>query len=355
VIHQLLVYGSYGYTGRLIITLAETYGLQPILAGRNEKALRLQSQAHALPYRVFPLSDPQTLDEGLRDVHTVLHCAGPFSVTSKPMADACLRNRVQYLDITGEIEVIEALAARDLEAMAGQVMLMPGTGFDVVPTDCLALFLKEQLPSATHLMLAIRGTGPLSHGTASTMLEHRSRGGMIRREGKLQRVPTAWRSRTIDFGDGKRRSAMTIPWGDVASAFRTTGIPNIEVYAAVPPAVIFAARTSRYVQPLLASSFAKNFLQRRIDARPAGPDQHELHYGKSFIWGRVEDAAGRFVEGRIEGPNGYMLTAHVALMIATRVLKGDHSPGFLTPAAQFGSGLIRQAPRIKFEAPTATR
>ena len=43
------------------------------------------------------------------------------------MADACLRNRVHYLHITGEIDVFEALAARDAEAKSRGVMLLPGS------------------------------------------------------------------------------------------------------------------------------------------------------------------------------------------------------------------------------------
>ena len=342
--NQLLVYGSYGYTGRLIVDLAHTYGIRPVLAGRDVSAVRAQAAERGLEHRSFRLDDPAAVDRGLAGIHTVLHCAGPFSATSKPMADGCLRGGVNYLDITGEIEVIEALFARAAEASAAGIMLMPGTGFDVVPSDCLALSLKEAMPAATRLMLGIRGTGPLSHGTATTMVEHRTRGGLIRLNGKLVRVPTAWHTRTIDYGDGKPRSAMTIPWGDIATAYHTTGIPNIEVYAAVPKATIMAAKLSRYAGPLLATSLVKNFLKRRIDARPAGPSEHELQHGASFVWGRVEDNVGNVVEGRVRGPNGYLLTAHTALNIARRVLNEDFSPGFHTPARLYGSRLILEVP-----------
>src|SRR5205823_3031807 len=113
-----------------------------------------------------------TMDDCLREVQVVLHCAGPFSRTAKPMADGCLRNRVHYLDITGEIGVFESLAARDGEAKSAGVMLMPGVGFDVVPSDCLAAHLNRRLPSATKLTLAIQGQSRLSRGTLTTMLEN---------------------------------------------------------------------------------------------------------------------------------------------------------------------------------------
>jgi short subunit dehydrogenase-like uncharacterized protein len=335
-----LVYGSYGYTGRLIADLAESYGLRPILAGRNAQALAEQATRLGLEYRAFALDDSAGMDAALRDVKAVLHCAGPFTHTSAPMAAACLRNGVHYLDITGEVEVMEALAARSAEARAAGIMLMPGTGFDVVPSDCVSLHLKKKLPSATRLMLGIRGTGGLSHGTATTMVEHRSRGGLIRRNGKLQPVPTAWRARQIDFGDGKERTAITIPWGDVSTAYHTTGIPNIEVYAAVPKALRYLAVGARYLGPILGSSFVKRQMKRRIDARPAGPSEDQLKHGACFVWGRVEDDAGNSAEARLRGPNGYLLTAHTALLILQRVMAGDFAPGFQTPARKYGEKLV---------------
>jgi short subunit dehydrogenase-like uncharacterized protein len=337
---RALIYGANGYTGRLITRYAAQYGIAPILAGRNEAAVAELAGAHGLEGRAFALDDARRLDDALRDVDVVLHCAGPFSRTAQPMVDACLRRRAHYLDITGEIEVMELMASKDAAARAAGIMIMPGTGFDVVPSDCLALQLKERLPSATQLMLGIRGTGALSHGTATTMVEHRARGGLVRRNGKLQRVPIAWRSRTIDYGDGKARMAITIPWGDVATAYYTTGIPNIEVYAAVPPMARYGALAARAFAPLLATSFVQRLLQRRINARPPGPSNEELERGASFVWGRVEDEAGNSQEARFRGPNGYLLTAHTALTILKRVLTRQFSAGFQTPARQYGSGLV---------------
>jgi short subunit dehydrogenase-like uncharacterized protein len=339
---RALIYGANGYTGRLIARLSGSYQLRPVLAGRNEAAITGQAKQLGLESRVFSLDDANALDAGLRDVDVVLHCAGPFSQTAAPMAAACLRTGTHYLDITGEVEVMEALASRDAEARAAGIMLMPGTGFDVVPSDCLALHLKQRLPDATRLLLGIRGTGALSHGTATTMVEHRARGGLIRLAGKLVQVPAAWRSRPIDFGDGKLRTAITIPWGDIATAYRTTGIPDIEVYAAVPAATRYAARAARYLGPVLASRFVKKQLKRLIDARPAGPDEEQLRTRASYVWGRVENRNGDAAEARLRLPNGYLLTAQTALAILTRVLGGDFSAGFQTPARQYGADFILQ-------------
>jgi len=198
----LLIYGANGYTGALIAQLAVARGLQPILAGRSRTALAAVAGPLGLDYRVFALEDAAALATGLADARVVLHCAGPFAHTARQMADACFRTHTHYLDITGEIAVFEALAARDAEARAAGVMLLPGAGFDVVPSDCLAAHLKRRLPSATSLALAFQVLGRVSRGTANTAIENVARGGMVRRDGKLLAVPAAYKNRTIDLGRG---------------------------------------------------------------------------------------------------------------------------------------------------------
>ena len=197
---RFLLYGANGYTGRLIAREAAGRGLPAVLAGRNAEAVGELARQSKLDHRVFSLDDPTAVDAGLNDVGAVLNCARPFSRTARPLADACLRRGVHYLDVTGEISVFEELAARDAEARAACVMLLPGVGFDVVPSDCLAAHLKRRLQAATKLALGFQAAGRYSRGTATTMMENLPREGMVRRRGVLTRVPLAWRTRVIDFG-----------------------------------------------------------------------------------------------------------------------------------------------------------
>jgi short subunit dehydrogenase-like uncharacterized protein len=192
---NFLIYGANGYTGELITRYAVERGLKPIIAGRNEAAIKALSEKHGLENRVFPLDDADKLDEALNEVVTVIHCAGPFSLTSRQMGEACLRTKTHYTDITGEIAVFEACAAADRKAKDAGIMVMPGVGFDVVPSDCLAMHLKDRLPTATHLTLAFYGMGRISHGTQATMTMNVGKGGAVRREGKIMPVPAAWRTR----------------------------------------------------------------------------------------------------------------------------------------------------------------
>jgi short subunit dehydrogenase-like uncharacterized protein len=255
------------------------------------------------------------------------------------MASACLAAGVHYLDITGEIEVFEQLAAGDAEARAAGVMLLPGAGFDVVPSDCLAAHLAQRLPGATHLLLALGGGGRLSRGTLTTMIENQHRGGMVRRGGQLVRVPTAWRTRSIDFGRGPR-TAVTIPWGDVSTAWYSTGIPDIEVYVAVPAMLRRAMVASRSLGWLLGQRWVRDLQLRRIRKGPPGPSAEQLSRGRSTIWGRVGDASGQSASALLHGPDGYLLTARTALAIVRRVLDGDAPPGFQTPSKAYGPDFV---------------
>ncbi len=334
-----LIYGANGYTGALIAREAVARGQKPILAGRSEPAVAALARELSLEHRAFPLDQPAAVDAGLQGVCAVLHCAGPFAHTAAAMVDASLRTKVHYLDITGEVQVFEACAGRDVPARTAGVMVMPGVGFDVVPSDCLAAHLKRRLPSATSLALGFQSLGRVSRGTATTMIENAHRGGLIRCHGVLTRVPAAWKTRTIDFGNGPVL-AMTIPWGDVSTAYHSTHIPNIEVYMAVPPRQIRAARLSRYFGWLLGSSWVQGYLKRKIQAGPPGPTDEQRARGKSFLWGEATDDAGRKVVSRLRGPEGYTLTVRAALAVVERVLAGQAPPGFQTPSMAYGPDLV---------------
>ena len=346
---SLLIYGAYGYTGRLVVSEALAAGLRPILAGRDPDALAAVAARHGLDYRVASLSDPHALDAALVGARAVLHCAGPFIHTARPMVDACLRCGVHYLDITGEMAVFEAIAARDAEARMVGVSLLPGVGFDVVPSDCLAAHLARRLPGASHLVLAFRGLGGVSRGTASTMAHNAGSGGTVRRDGRLVSVPAAWRTRQIEFVNGKPSLAVTIPWGDVSTAWHSTGIPNIEVYMAMTPAMRRSLLLSRRLGWLLSSGPVRRWLVRRAQALEPGPSDASRARGESRFWGEVRNAEGRTAISRLTAPEGYTLTARTAVASARRVLAGGISTGFQTPSRAFGADFILEQEGVRRE------
>lgn len=334
-----MIYGATGYTGRLTARMAAQQGLRPILAGRNAGKVAMLAHELGLHGQAVRLEDTAGLEAALRQVRVVLNCAGPFSQTYPPVAAACLRTGTHYLDITGEIPEHEALAGRDAAARAAGVMLLPSVGYDVVPSDCLAVHLKQRLPTATHLALAFQSAGGSSRGTAITGTEMMDRVGLIRRDGVLTPVPAGWRTRMVDFGRGPV-SCITLSWGDLATAYYSTGIANIETYVALPRAAQWALKSARVLGKPLNTPLGQRILRRVVRLLPEGPSDSQRSRGYSQLWGEVTDASGRRAVSRMRTPHAYTLTAAASLLIVRRVLAGDVHPGYQTPAKAYGPDLV---------------
>lgn len=336
-----LLYGAYGYTGRRIAEEARCRGMRPVLAGRDADKVRCLAAQLDCVGKAFSLDSVEQAAENLSGMRAVLNCAGPFPATAVPMIEACLKAGVHYLDITGEIEAIEAAAARHERAVAAGISLIPAVGFDVVPSDCLAAMLANRLPAAHRLQLAFTFTGSVSPGTAKTMLEAIPNGGRARVDGRIVRVPWAWKTIEVPFPEGPRQ-AVSVPWGDVAAAWHSTGIGNIEVYLAMPPRQIRWLRRMRWMFPAFRLRPVQSFLRWWITRRVAGPSREEYAASRCWLWGRAEDAAGSRVEALLRTPGGYPLTVSAALACIERVLAGTAPAGFSTPSRAFGADLVRQ-------------
>ncbi|MHB8680593.1 MAG: saccharopine dehydrogenase family protein [Acidimicrobiales bacterium] len=344
-----MVYGAYGYTGRLVTALATERGEMPVLAGRDEKRLAELAALFQLEHRAVGLDDPAALARALQGVDVVAHCAGPFSATAQPMVDACIATGTHYLDITGEIDVFEHVLARNDEAVAAGVALIPGSGFDVVPSDCLAALLARQLPGATALALAIRFDGTPSPGTAKTAMESLGTVGRSRVDGVIGEVPAARRRRRIPFPDGER-DTVAIAWGDVSTAFHSTGIGNVTVYAALPPVVGAMAAMAPAMGPLLRHPAVQRTLKRVVGRLP-GPSAKVRSETKTVVWGEVTGAGGETVSGWVVTLNGYDLTADSVVRIAGALERGEVAAGAHTPSKALGADFVRQLDKIEVRVP----
>jgi len=333
-----MIYGANGYTGELIAREAAARGLRPILAGRRAAAVAALAAELGLSHRAFPVEAP-----ALGEVGLVLNCAGPFSATAAALMRACVQVRAHYLDITGEIDVFEHAQTLSSDARGAGVVVCPGVGFDVIPTDCVARALVEALPDATHLALGFEAAAAVSPGTAKTSVEGLAGGGRVRRDGRIVTEPMGFRTRRIDFGQGPR-TAMAFPWGDVSTAYYTTGIKNIEVFLAVPPALLWGARMGNLFGPLLGLAPVQAALKRRAGA-VTGPTAAARAAGSCHVWGEARNAAGTIRTARIRTANGYDVTVHGALAVVRAVLAGATSEvGVLTPARLCGVGLVTGLP-----------
>jgi short subunit dehydrogenase-like uncharacterized protein len=335
---SFLLYGATGYTGKLIAEAARAAGETPVLAGRNAAKVKSLADRLGLPWTAFALEDRAALDKAVGAAAAVLHAAGPFSATSGPMVEACLRSGRHYLDITGEIDVFEACAAKSKEAKAKGIMLLPGAGFDVVPSDCLAAHSARRLPGAKKLVIGISGMGKASRGTAKTMVESLGGGTRVRRGGQIIALPKA-PVRQIDYGHGPSAS-VGVSWGDVSTAWHSTAVPDIDVYFEAAGPMKRMAGLGPWAQWLLARPMVKSFLKGRIDRMPEGPTDAERAAASHVLVAEASDAHGNIVRSRLRTPEGYTLTVQTALSIARRVCAGDFKTGFQTPSLAYGPDLI---------------
>ena len=336
---SLLIYGANGYVGEAASRLAIEQGLRPVLAGRNRPEVERLAAQLGVEARVFALDDPAALDAAVKDVHVVLHLAGPYVFTSQPMVEACLRNGVHYLDITGELPVLEALAGRDAEARARGVMIMPAVGLDSVPSDCLAAHLLRRLPGATHLALGLQTEGPagLPPGTQRTMIELAHRSDRVISGGALSTARGGPATRTIDFGRGPV-TAVRFPAPDPFVAFRTTGIANIAMYVALSPLLRVGYRLVRSLRPVFRSTAVRDLLKRFV---APGPGAEALALSSTHLWAEASAPGGVSVVSRLHGPEGALVwTTRCALVIVHKVLGGTAPPGFQTPAGAYGPDLV---------------
>jgi short subunit dehydrogenase-like uncharacterized protein len=344
--YKILIYGANGYTGKLITQEAKARGIAVEIAGRNVQQIKELSDETNFPYHILKLTESSKLETLLKDFDTVLHCAGPFSETAIPMVEACIKSNTNYLDITGEIWVFEEVMKYHEQAQKASIALIPGVGFDVVPTDCLAGYLQKKLPSGKSLELAFVGskTG-MSRGTAVTMAKNIARGGFIRENGKIKNVPLAYEAKELEFPH-RKQWCMTIPWGDLMTSYHQTRIPNIKVFSGASLKMINKIKNYRRLKFLLGIGWIQKLVRRKIENSVTGPNEENLKSGKTYLNGKIMDDEGNSFSAELITPEAYFLTAKTALVSALKLEK-NLSKGYLTPAQAFGVDFIMEFENVE--------
>lgn len=341
-----MIYGANGYTGSRIAQKATKLGYTPILAGRKQHLLHQLSQKIGCSYRVFDLKDHNTVQKMIHDVGVLLNCAGPFIYTTPTLLTACLRSGTHYLDITGEIAVIEYCARYHQEALSKNILICPGVGFDVTPTDHLAKALHDQLPDAQHLRLGFSSTSPVSPGTAKTVLLGFKEPPQVRKKGIIQPLGANDIKRFIDFGNGLTES-MAVSWGDVSSAWYSTKIPNISVFIPIPKGLESKIMWLQRLRPLLQRSIVQKIAGYWVDFKVQGPLDVELTQKQTRVWGEVRSANNVCLSASFNVPNGYQLTVEVACTYCEWLLAQETlGSGFKTPTQAFPAALFWSIPGV---------
>lgn len=316
---KLLIYGATGYTGRMAAACAKTLGLDFEIAGRNRQTLASMADALAVPFRIFSVDSAVDADadggaaQALTDIDVLLSFAGPFAQTAEPLMRACLEAGVDYLDITAEINVYRLAERLGAEAAEAGVMLLPGVGWDVVPTDCLAVHVAQRVHQPQSLRVALQVPGSMSRGSAMSVGEIIGAGLMARVDGHLVPAPEA-QPQHFDFGEGAAPCAP-LSFGDLVTGWHSVGIPNIAMFVHVS---------------------GDAFPEGDLSLLPDGPtaEQRDAHRARAVA--EVTGADGTVVRSMIETVNGYSYTPLAAIEAARRVLDGERRPGFETPARMFG-------------------
>ncbi|MCI0712208.1 MAG: saccharopine dehydrogenase NADP-binding domain-containing protein [Chloroflexi bacterium] len=337
-----MLYGAYGYTGKLITEEAVKRGHQPLLAGRNEEKLKAHANQYNLPYAAFNLNDPIEIEKHLEQVDLVLHAAGPLTFTAPPMRKACLKTQTHYLDLTGEISVFEDTFQQDVLAKQAGIVMISGVGYDVVPTDCMACYVKQQLPDATSLEVGLNtggGSMRASAGTLKSVLEILSNGNLARRDGRLTAIRLGSHVKTMPF---RKKDLLTIaiPWGDLSTAYRTTGIPNITTCIALSRSLIRLLQVAGPIgPPLLSITPLRRLLQFLIGQVRKDKKSNLAHKGQTEIYVRATTDDGRSAEGWLVTPEAYVFTALACVRMVEKVL-AEKPSGAMSPAQLVGADFV---------------
>ena len=333
----LVIYGATGYTGRAITRTAVARGLNVTVAGRDANKLRHLAAEFGVAWQALNLQDTEGLIQLFSGACAVLNVAGPFAETAVPVAQACLTAGVHYLDVSGELPSYRALGELNDQAVARNLLMLPGAAFVVAPSDCLALYLKDKVPNAKRLFLGMSAVDSFSRGTLQAMVRMIARTVVVRRNHRLTGVHVGRLERLFDFGNGARKCAA-VSWADVFSAYHSTGIPNIEAYVEADALRAMIYQVHAELAPILRTQPVQSIVAAVTRLWPQTPgNRHEV---TRVITATVEDPSRQSHTASLALPDGYVITPPIAVELAARVLDGDWAPGLRTPAQLYGVELL---------------
>ncbi|KAL3467107.1 hypothetical protein BJX64DRAFT_283833 [Aspergillus heterothallicus] len=314
----LLIYGATGYTGRLATQHAKELGINMVVGGRSEATKTFASEL-GLPSRLFDLADPERIDAALDGISVLLNCAGPFYRTAEPLINACIRNKVHYLDVAAELDSYKLAEKHDTAAKAATVMLLPGCGGSVAMLGCLAGHAISRVENPSRIDISLYVAGSMSRGSAISASENLTAECLQVADGEL--VPQeATKMVQLDFDNGAgpvMNYPVTLP--DLITLRRSTQVASMRTF-------VHAAGDA--------------FPTGDLAALPDGPTAEQrdaASYHAVIVVETVDGAAKRSV---LHTVNGYTFTGKASVEGAKRVLAGAVKAGFQTPAEVFGSRFV---------------
>jgi len=335
----LILYGANGYTGRSLASALAQAGVALTLAGRDPAAIRAVAEPLGLAWAAVDLRDGEGLARLLQGATAVLHAAGPFAQTAAPMLAACLRTGVHYLDLGGEWPVFADLMARDAQARAAEIMVMPGIGLTITATDGLMALAKQRHPDTVKLRLGISKAQVISRGSVGAAAGLLAPGAVVRRDGALVSIPAGSLARAFDFGAGLRE-ATAMSWADVVTGEFSTGVRDIEVYSELGLGQRLSNRASGMAMSVTGAGAWRAAGQALAAAWPHGPAEDAQAAAQFVMVAEAIDPWRRSRFLRMRTGDGYSVSVATATAAALRALRGDVTPGFQTPSRVFGPDFI---------------
>jgi short subunit dehydrogenase-like uncharacterized protein len=331
---KILIYGASGYTGRLFAKYLIANGYKPILASRSDKIISIGKELDCKT-RIF---ESDNVQDNLHDISILVNIAGPFSKTQNGLIEACIKSKTHYLDIAGEYPEMENAFEYDQKARKENILIVPGAGFGVVPTDIAAKMAADKISEPSHLTIAYATEGGASRGTLRTVLKDINKSGVVILNGKAEIANPAMKEFEFQVGTRKFKSFYN-PWrADLFTAQKSTGVNNIETYAVFPGFVVKMMKGKLlWLRDIL--------LKRIINWMPEGPNNKQLNNGKTFILAVAKNKKGDESRVEITGPEAYIFTINCLLNLIKKIESKPKLSGFVTPSA-LGKELITRIPGV---------
>lgn len=343
----ILLYGATGYTGRLICYELKRTGAPFAIAGRSWPrlvALQRELDLPAAAVHRAEIGDHHALVALAAQTRVILSCVGPFSKFGRPVQDAALQSGCHCLDIAGEYAYMRTTYQRDEEARARGVALISAVGFDVVPTDAAAVLACRALPKATSLRIAFAKSGGASRGTLRSMFSF-LRTGMAYQDGALVPEPLGVHRWTASLpAPFDSWQCLSVPWGDLASAPRSTGVRNLRTYAAFPSPAMGPLQAAlpalRRISQVIGGPL-RGVAERGVALLPEGPSSQARRRSHIAVVAEAVDESGARRRAWVRAGDGYQFTAGAAALCAQLAAAPAFTArGALTPSQAFGAEML---------------
>jgi short subunit dehydrogenase-like uncharacterized protein len=269
VTRTIALLGATGYTGRLVAAELARRGVEHRVGGRS--AERLEAVPSTGERHVVDITSPASLDAFLDGVDALITCVGPFTAHGMPVVEAAVRNRVAYVDSTGEPAFMTEVYRRFRTA---ETAVVPACGFDYIPGDLAVAVAVDELGTkadAIDVVYRLRGSKP-SRGTARSIV------------GALGSADLVPRRMLIDGPDGPL-SAIEVPWGEQVTVPLHQPGAKVRTGLGAPDGFARVAAVTAPVAPLTAQLMraATPLLNRLVERMKEGPDDETRGKAESLV------------------------------------------------------------------------